>query len=57
MKGSNVVAVNIQAHSGYQYANSIFTNRGTITGLNEASSTNNELGKQVVAMIHKMLGE
>ncbi|MBP9477166.1 MAG: autotransporter domain-containing protein [Sebaldella sp.] len=50
LKGSNVVAVNLQAHSGGQEANSIFTNRGNITGLNEASSTNNLIGKQVAFM-------
>ena len=50
LKGSNVVGVNIQAHSGGQNANSIFTNRGTIIGLNESSSTNNLLGKQVAFM-------
>ena len=50
LKGSNVVAVNIQAHSGYQDANSIFMNRGEIIGLNEASSTNNLIGKHVAFM-------
>lgn len=50
LKGSNVVAVNIQAHSGWQDANSIFMNRGEIIGLNEASSTNNLTGKQVAFM-------
>ncbi|MDR2879635.1 MAG: autotransporter domain-containing protein [Fusobacteriales bacterium] len=50
LKGSNVVAVNLQAHSGYQEANSIFMNRGEIIGLNEASSTNNLIGKQVAFM-------
>ena len=50
LKGSNVVAVNIQAHSGWQDANSIFMNRGEIIGLNEASSTNNLIGKHVAFM-------
>jgi hypothetical protein len=50
LKGSNVVAVNLQAHGAYQEANSFFTNRGTITGLNEASTVNNLLGKQVAFM-------
>jgi hypothetical protein len=50
LKGSNVVAVNIQAHGAYEEANSFFTNRGEIIGLNEASSTNNLIGKQVAFM-------
>ncbi|WP_435307765.1 autotransporter domain-containing protein [Sebaldella termitidis] len=50
LKGSNVVAVNIQAHGGWQDANSIFMNRGEIIGLNEASSTNNLIGKHVAFM-------
>jgi hypothetical protein len=50
LTGSNVVAVNIQAHSGYQDANSIFTNRGEIIGHNIASSTKNLVGKQVAFM-------
>ena len=50
LKGSNVVAVNIQAHGGWSDVNSIFTNKGKITGLNEASSTNNLIGKQVAFM-------
>ena len=50
LKGSNVVAVNLQAHGAYEEANSYFTNRGTITGLNEASTVNNLLGKQVAFM-------
>ena len=50
LKGGNVVAVNIQAHGGYSDADSIFMNRGNIIGLNEASSTNNQLGKQVAFM-------
>ncbi len=48
LKGSNVAAVNIQA-DGYD-STSVFTNRGNITGLNEASSTNNQLGKQAVVV-------
>ena len=50
LKGSNVVAVNLQAHGAYEEANSFFVNRGLITGLNEASSTNNLIGKQVAFM-------
>ena len=50
LKGSNVVGVNLQAHSGGQDANSIFMNRGNIIGLNEASTTNNLVGKQVAFM-------
>ncbi|WP_253349424.1 autotransporter domain-containing protein [Sebaldella sp. S0638] len=50
LKGSNVVAVNLQAHGAYEPANSYFTNRGTIVGLNEASTVNNLLGKQVAFM-------
>ena len=44
------MAVNIQAHSGYQDANSIFMNRGEIIGLNEASTVNNLVGKHVAFM-------
>ena len=47
MKGSSVVAVNLQAHGGTDPVNSIFVNRGNITGLNEAGSINNLVGKQV----------
>ena len=47
LKGSTIVGVNLQAHSGSQNANSIFMNRGNIIGLNETSSTNNLVGKQV----------
>ena len=50
LKGSNVVGVNIQAHGGWSDADSIFMNKGKITGLNEASSTNNLIGKQVAFM-------
>ena len=50
LKGSSVVAVNIQAHGGWSEANSIFMNRGRITGLNEASTTNNTIGKHVAFM-------
>ena len=46
LKGSNVVGVDLQGHGGFNEADSIFMNRGNITGLNEASSTNNEIGKQ-----------
>ena len=50
LKGSNIVAVNLQAHSGSQKANSVFINRGIITGLNESSKINNLIGKQVAFM-------
>ena len=44
LTGSSIVAVNLQAHSGTQAANSIFMNRGKIIGLNEASKNNNLVG-------------
>ena len=44
------MAVNLQAHGGDSKADSIFMNRGKIIGLNEASSTNNQLGRQVAFM-------
>ena len=50
LKGSSIVAVNLQAHSGSQSADSIFMNRGKIIGLNEASTNNNLVGNQVAFM-------
>ena len=50
LKGSSIVAVNLQAHSGNQSADSIFMNRGKIIGLNEASTNNNLVGNQVAFM-------
>ena len=47
LRGFQVVGVNLQAHSGDdQEANSFFINRGTILGLNEASTTG--VGRHVV---------
>ena len=48
LKGSNVVGANLQSRFGG--FTGIFMNRGNITGLNEASSTNNQIGKQVAFM-------
>lgn len=50
LKGFNVAAVNLQAHGGGEDANSIFTNKGKIIGLNEASTNNDILGRHVAFM-------
>ena len=48
LKGSNVAGVDLHDRSGG--FTGIFMNRGDITGLNEASSTNNLIGEQAAFM-------